>query len=172
VKTLTVKILLQLLFILGICKSTVAQNLDPNLIILQPLIDKSWIGELKPPNGNTSWKTKREFKTVWDGSIIKYSGSTEEINSFAEGFFYWDREEQKIAVLIVNNKGIYQKGFVTIADGIITINGSISFPERKFEFRNTFEITNDGKMIDRWYQNAFGKWQAGHIIEFSGTTDK
>ncbi len=156
-----------LIFILGLHFTVNAQNLDPNLKILAPLLGKSWVGEMKAPDGSAAWKTTHEFKTLWDGAIVKYTGGTAGINSFAEGYFYWDRTEQKIAVLIMNNKGIYQKGFVTLEDGLITIKGTISFPERTFEFKNTFEITADGKMIDRWFQNAFGPWRPGHVIEFT-----
>jgi len=58
---------------------------------------------------------------------------------------------------------------VSIKEGLLSIEGRISFPERTFDFRNTLEITPDGKMIDRWYQNAFGPWLTGHIIEFIST---
>ncbi|MBN2091722.1 hypothetical protein JW964_19060 [candidate division KSB1 bacterium] len=146
-----------------------AQNPDPNLKILAPRLDKSWVGELKAPDGSASWKTTHEFKALWDGTVVKYTGSTSQMNSFAEGYFYWDRAEQKVAVLIINNKGIYQKGLVMLEDSLITIKGTISFPERTFEFKNTFEFTAEGKMIDRWFQNAFGPWRPGHVIEFTET---
>ncbi len=154
-----------LVFVLLFNFSINAQNLDANFKILEPLLGKNWVGELKAPDGSASWKTNREFKALWDGTVIKYTSSTSEINSFAEGYFYWDRTEQKIAVLIVNNKGIYQKGFVTLEDSVITIKGTIAFPERTFEYKNTFEFTTDGKMIDRWFQNAFGPWRPGHVVE-------
>jgi len=76
-----------LIFILGLHFTVNAQNLDQNLKILAPLLGKSWIGELKAPDGSAAWKTTREFKALWDGSVVKYSGSTAEINSFAEGYF-------------------------------------------------------------------------------------
>lgn len=52
-------------------------------------------------------------------------------------------------------------------DSLVVIRGKTSFPERTFDFKNTFQFTPDGQMIDRWYQNAFGEWRAGHVIEFS-----
>ena len=147
--------------------SAIAQTLDENLKILEPLINKEWEGKLKSPDGSQAWQTKHTYTPLWDGTIVKLSEITPERDATSEGYFYWDREEQKIAVLVVNEKGIYKKGFVTEEDGIITINGKISFPERTFDFKNTFEITADGKMIDRWFQNAFGSWMAGHVIEFT-----
>lgn len=144
-----------------------AQKLNENLKILEPMLEKNWQGDLKSPDGLQSWKTYREYKSLWDGAAVKFVTSTPERNSSSEGFFYWDRQEQKIAVIIINDKGIYQKGFAEIEEGLITIRGTISFPEKTFEFKNTFEFTSDGKMTDRWFQNAFGPWMAGHVIEFS-----
>ncbi|MFH1197131.1 MAG: nuclear transport factor 2 family protein [bacterium] len=158
-----------LLIISLFCSGLFAQSLSENLKILEPLLYKQWTGELKSPDGSESWETKHEFKLLWNGETIKFSATTPERNSNAEGFYYYDRQEQKIAVMIINDKGIYQKGYVTLEDGLITVKGTISFPERTFEYKNTFEITSEGKMIDRWYQNAFGPWMAGHVIEFTGS---
>ena len=109
---------------------------------------------------------------MWDGMTVKYSSSTPGNESFSEGYFYWDRGEKKIAVIILNSRGIYNMGFVTIEEGLLTISGTISFPERTFEFRNTFEFREDGKMIDRWFQNAFGSWRPGHVISFESRQSK
>ena len=149
-----------------------AQSLSEELKILEPLINKTWSGELKSPDGSQAWQTIHQFTPLWDGTIVKLSEITHERDATSEGYFYWDREEQKIAILVVNQKGIYKKGFVTEEDGIITINGKISFPERTFDFKNTFEFTVNGKMIDRWFQNAFGSWIAGHVIEFKAVTEE
>ena len=143
-----------------------AQSVNENLKILEPLL-KQWEGELKSPDGSESWQTYYKFTLLWDGNAIKFTGSTPGKNANSEGYYYWDRQEKKIAVMIINEKGIYQKGFVTLEEGFITIKGTISFPERTFEYKNTFEIISEGKMIDRWYQNAFGPWMAGHVIEFT-----
>ncbi len=156
------------LFLVAVLQTqTEAQLVSENLKILEPLLNKTWAGELKSPDGSKSWKTTHEYAALWDGTIVKFTGSTPERNANSEGYFYWDRAEQKIAVLIVNNNGIYNRGFVAVEDSVITIRGTISFPERTFEFKNTFEFTPDGKMIDRWFQNAFGSWMAGHVIEFT-----
>ncbi len=144
-----------------------AQTLNENLSVLEPLLNQKWGGELKSPDGSASWETIHEYKMLWDGTIVKFTGCTPERNSNSEGYFYWDRGEQKVAMLIVNEKGIYQKGFVTVEEGIITIKGTISFPEKTFDFKNTFEFTGEGKMTDRWFQNAFGPWMPGHVIEFT-----
>lgn len=143
-----------------------AQTISDNLKVLEPLLNKTWVGELKAPDGSEAYETTQTYSVLWDGTVVKFTGSTPELNANSEGYFYWDRQEQKVAVIIINNKGIYQKGFVTVEDGKLTSCGTISFPERTFDFKNIFEFTNDGKLIDRWFQNAFGSWMAGHVIKF------
>ena len=73
---------------------------------------------------------------------------------------------KKITIVIVHSSGVFKKGLIEIEDGLLTMEGKISFPDRTFDFKNTFEFCSDGKMIDKWYQNAFGQWMAGHVITF------
>lgn len=99
-KTIGLVILLMLISQLQVS----AQKLNEKLKFLEPLLNKKWVGELKSPDGSASWETIHEYKLLWDGTIIKFAGSTPERNSNSEGYFYWDRDEQKVAMLIVNEK--------------------------------------------------------------------
>lgn len=144
-----------------------ARDLPGNLSILAPLVGKTWTGRMTSPDGRQSWATERRFEVLWDGSAVRFVSSTPEIGASAEGFFYWDREAEKVAVLVVNSRGIHQSGTVTAKDGAITIEGRIVFPERAFGYRNTFTPAEDGKLVDRWFQNAFGDWRPGHVIELT-----
>ena len=146
------------------------QTADDNLKILEPLLNKKWVGELKSPDGSASFQTSQEFTVIGNGSVVKYTEIIRELNSVSEGYLYWDGEEKEVALFIIDGKGVYRKGFVSIEEGLITVKGVINFPERKFDYKNTFEITADGKMIDRWFQNAFGPWRPGHVVE--RTVDK
>ena len=138
---------------------------DP-LKILEPLVNRHWVGEMKSPDGSRTFKTDRNFQIVRDGSAVRYTSSIAEIDSFSEGYFYWDREAQKVAVLVLSSRGVVERGTVSIENGVLTIQGTMAFPGRTFDFKNTFEFTADGKMIDRWFQNASGPWQPGHVVEF------
>jgi rhodanese-related sulfurtransferase len=138
---------------------------DP-LKILEPLVNRHWVGEMKSPDGSRTFKTDRNFQAIRDGSAVRYTASIPEIDSFSEGYFYWDREAQKVAVLVLSSRGVVERGTVSIENGVLTIQGTMAFPERTFDFKNTFEFTADGKMIDRWFQNASGPWQPGHVVEF------
>jgi hypothetical protein len=140
--------------------------LSNQLKILEPLVNKHWVGEMKSPDGSRAFKTGVSFQVVWDGSVVKYEASIPEIGSFSEGYFFFDRETQKAAVFIVSTRGVIERGTVSVENGLLTVLGTMAFPDRTFDFKNTFEFTGDGKMIDRWFQNATGSWQAGHVVEF------
>ena len=96
-----------------------AQTINENLKILEPLLTKTWVGELKSPDGTEAWETKQEYSLLWDGTIVKFTGSTPEINANSERYFYWNRDKEKIIVLILNERGIYQKGFVTLENMVL-----------------------------------------------------
>jgi rhodanese-related sulfurtransferase len=141
-------------------------TLSENLKILEPLVDRHWVGEMKSPDGSRTFKTDQNFQVVWDGSVVRYTGSIPEIDSYSEGHFFWDREAQKVAVVIFSTRGVVRRGTVSVENGVVTVQGKVVFPDRTFDYKNTFEFMPDGKMIDRWFQNAFGPWQPGHVVEF------
>lgn len=145
------------------------QSVDPNLKLLMPILNKKWMGVMRSPDGSASWKTYQEYRPILNGSAVKVTTSIPDIQSYNEGLLFWDRDEKKIALFIINSRGIYTKGFVSADSGKIMMEGVINFPERKFSFKNTFEFASDGTMVDRWFQNAFGDWRPGHVVEFTAT---
>lgn len=140
------------------------QPLSQHLSILTPLVGKTWVGRMTSPDGRQAFTVERTFQPQWDGSVVRFSTSAE-IGSPSEGFYYWDRDAKQVAVFLVNARGVYQRGTVSAAGGIITVEGRISFPDRAFDYRNTFELRPDGTLVDRWFQNAFGDWRPGHVVE-------
>lgn len=150
--------------LLGLPAAAPAQTLSPDLAILAPLAGKTWVGRMTSPDGKQSFAIERTFQVLWDGSVVRFS-TTAEIGSPSEGYYYWDREAKQVAVFILNTRGVLQRGTVSRRDGVITVEGRIVFPDRAFDYRNTFELRPDGTLVDRWFQNAFGDWRPGHVVE-------
>jgi hypothetical protein len=134
--------------------------------ILEPLVGKTWVGEMKSPDGKTVSRISLRYESLWNGAAVKVSRSNPERKSFSEGYYYWDNEGEKIGFFSVNNIGGPVKADVSTEDGKVCLKGSVTINGKTFDFKNTFELLSDGKMIDRWYQNASGTWNAGHVIEF------
>jgi len=142
------------------------QTLNENLKILEPLLCKNWVGDMKSPDGKQSFRVSLSYEPIWNGDAVKFSRSNPERKTFSEGYFYWDVNEKKIVFLSVSNRGGSMKADVCIEDGKITLKGITTLQNITYDYKNTFEFTSDGKMIDRWFQNASGSWDAGHVVEF------
>jgi hypothetical protein len=146
--------------ILALQFSVSGQTLSENLKILEPLLSEKWIGDMKSPDGSQTFKVSLSYEPIWGGEVIKYSRSNPDRNTYQEGYFYWDINEKIIVFFSVNNKGGALKSDVSIEDGKITLRSSATINSKTFDYKNTFEFTPDGKLIDRWFQNASGTWQS------------
>lgn len=144
-------------------------TLAAELKVLEPLVNREWIGEMLSPDGSRRLKTSRRFQVALDGTVVRFFSGTPEIGSSSEGYLYWDRQAKAVAVFVVSSRGVSQSGTVTAEGNVITLQGKISFPERAFDYRNTFEVRPDGTVVDRWFQNAFGPWRPGHVVELTAT---
>jgi hypothetical protein len=149
--------------------SSYGQTLTENLKILEPMLGKNWVGEMKSPDGKTSSTVSLSYEPIWNGEVVKFSRSNPGMKSFLEGYFYWDEDEKKIVFFSVSNRGGAMKADVSLEDGKITLKGDLTIQNKTFQYRNVFEFTSDGKMIDRWFQNASGTWRPGHVVEFVKT---
>ncbi len=150
-----------------------SQTISETLNALEPFLGKTWTGKLKALDGSAELEVIRNYEMIFQGNVIKISKVNYELNNFGEGYFYWNDIKKQIAFFFIENKGVFCEGFVKAENNIITIEGTMTWPKQmnpdikqSYDFRNTFEFTDDDKMIDRWYQNAFGPWQEGHVIMF------
>ncbi len=128
-------------------KKADAANLSDSLMILDPLVNKHWVGELANPQDGRLLEVRRNFQVIWGGAVVKYSSSMREIDSFSEGYFYWDREAQQVALFIVNSRGTAQKGTVSLENGVLTVQrwhiGRYSEEVRTCEHTSRLWINSD-----------------------------
>lgn len=171
VKKIVLTVIICLLPVYSINSQTLAERLSP----IKPFLDKTWKGDLKSPEGEIISVEIRTFESLSDGKIIKAYIRNEGNSNRGEGYFYWDDIAKRIAFFFLESSGVFNTGFVSAENNIITIEGKMTWPaqsnpevKQSYDFKNTFEFTADGKMIDRWYHNAFGPWRPGHVIEFTG----
>ena len=144
--------------------SIYGQELDENLMLLEPFIHQKW--EAKEPRFGEEAKIDRKFEIIEDGKAIKRTESFKVINATAEYFYYWDFEKQEIGVFGIHNNGNYVHGHVKEEDGKILIYGYGTFPDKKLEFRNTYELSEDGRFFDKYYRFEDNEWKSGHSWVF------
>lgn len=162
------------LVMLGLAEATHGQTLDEKLAPLNPLVNKSWEGMMKAPDGSAEWKTVCKYEAIWAGKVVRYTRSTPDRNGHEEGFIYWDDTVKKIAFFSIHSSAVFQQGFVSADKQVITFEGTMTWPapspnpqvKQTYDFKNTFEVSSESRMIDKWFMNAFGPWRPGHVIEF------
>lgn len=145
--------------------SIYGQELDENLKLLEPLTNKIWQSEMEGLSGEGIIVIQREWKPIWGGKAIAYNYKAEKLNVYTEGYLFWDPDKQEIGLFTINNKGRFMQGHVKEEDGKLLFYGYITFPDKKLEFRNIFEFTEDGNILDYWYRFTDGEWKAGHAVE-------
>ncbi len=142
-------------------------SLCDNLKLLEPIVNKKWVGVINSPDGKMQARVVRQFDVVWDGNAIKRTDYCKALNNESEAFIFWDPAEQAAKFFSINSRGIFLNGIVSDDSGKILISGRITFPDTALDYRNTFELTDDGKLLDKWYAFRGGEWKAGHNIELT-----
>jgi hypothetical protein len=151
-------------------------EIDSRFGPLEPLLGKTWVGALKAPDGSAEFRVERRFEAVWEGKVIRCTKINRDLDNSGEGYIFWDAVAKKPAFFFIENSGVFLKGFVSAENKCITIEGRMTWPQanpqgkQSFDFRNTFEITSETEMTDRWFHNAFGPWRPGHEITFEADT--
>jgi hypothetical protein len=154
-----------ILFVLLSAPSISGQVLDEHLKLLAPLINKNWEGDM--PRLGEGAKREVMWKAVWNGKAVKQTTEVKKLQSVTETYFYWNSDKHEIGVFSITSNGNFYHGHAIEEDGKILIYGDIIFPNEKLKFRNTFELTEEGKLIDRWFTFKSGEWRPGHTFELS-----
>jgi hypothetical protein len=156
------------------------REIDPRLEALRPLLVKTWQGTLKSPDGKSESLVVKKFDLLEKGRVIKLTETNRDLDSFGEGFIYWDDASRSIRLFFVQDSGVVLDGTVDVERNVITFHGTMSWPARSpnldvkqsYDFRNTLELLSDTSMRDSWFQNAFGPWRPGHVIDFEAKAVK
>lgn len=143
-----------------------AEALHEKLTFLESLLGQSWQGEFPLPGRNQSLRITQTYETLWNGKVIHYTRSIPDLPFFLEGYIYWDTNEQKVCLMSINSRGNANHGIITLENATITVYGRMTMNGKTYYYRNTFEFDADGKLIDRWFDNASGSWEPGHVVVF------
>ncbi len=144
-----------------------AEGLHEKLAFLQPLLGRPWQGEFPLPDGKRTLPITQVYEPLWGGVVIRYARSIPDFPYFSEGYIYWDVDEQKVCLMSINSRGKADRGVVTLEDGKITVTGRLTMGGKTYDYRNTFEVTAEGRLTDRWFDREPGSWRAGHVVVFA-----
>ena len=153
-----ISVLLSFSFIFG-------QKLDDELLLLAPLTNKNWEGKM--PRFGEGAKRLVRWEVIWDGKAVRQITEIKKINFITETYYFWDPDQQEIGLFSLSSNGSFLRGHVKEDQGKILMYGMATYPESRLKFKNTFELTEDGKLIDRWFTFQEGEWKPGHTFELS-----
>jgi len=142
----------------GQAEVTLRKELD----ILKRLVGKTWICEWKDPSGRQTLHLLRRYEPMHDGKVLRFYQECRELNSQTDGYYYYDPDKKEIAFLSLTNNGNFAVGNVKAEGAKILEYGHVTFPNEKFEFRNTYELTANGELADQFFSFENGEWRAGH----------
>jgi hypothetical protein len=151
-------VLLAGVYALGRNEAALRKELD----ILKPLVGKTWVCEMTDPSGRQSLHMLRRYEAMHDGKILRIHQECTELNSQTDGYYYYDPAKKETAFLALTNNGNFAVGNVKEEGGKILEYGHVTFPDEKLEFRNTYELTSKGDVVDQFFSLENGQWKAGH----------
>lgn len=148
--------------------------IDPHLAFMRPLVGSTWSGTLVSPDGSLRSTVIRTFEVLDGGHVLRATKVNRELHSQGEGFVYWDDVHEQVSFFFIENGGVFLTAKVTGEGKVVTFEGTMTWPappprpdaKQSFEFRNTFELVSETTLRDSWFQNAFGPWLPGHVIDF------
>jgi len=147
--------------------SLLSAELDTQLDLLKPLLDKEWTGGYVGPE-SADFKFTLRFEQILDGQAVRYSREVPDADFSGLTHFYWNPYRQKVCFLSLNNRGIAGEVIVTSEDGNIVLLGQSFRPDQQpTDFRTTWEIDPDGTLRDTFERLENGKWVQGHVQEFT-----
>ena len=163
------KTALTMLVFLNVYSYCFGQNeisLRKELDILNSIVGKTWLCEDKSPDEQKTFHFLLKFESIHNGNTIKRYLECKELNFQSDGYYYYDPDKKEIAMLELGSNGNFSIGNIIEENGVILKYGYTIFPEIKLKFRNTLEITSDGKLIDKWFSFENEEWKAGHSRVF------
>jgi hypothetical protein len=153
------------LVVLGVSTFCFGQDeitLRKELGILKSIIGKTWLCEEKSPDGQRTLHFLLKFESIHNGNSIKRHLECQELNFQSDGFYYYDPDKKEIAMLELGSNGNFSIGNIKEENGAILKYGYTIFPDIKLKFRNTMEMTSEGRLIDKWFSFENEEWKAGH----------
>jgi hypothetical protein len=142
-----------------------AGELDEHLQVLEPLLDKKWVGGFVGAE-SPDIELVLSFEKILDGRAVKYVREADAVDFSSLTHFFWNPSREEISFFSLNNKGIVGEGVVHVADGGIILIGKSHRPDKTTEFKTILEIDPSGTLSDTFQRMEDGKWVQGHLQEF------
>jgi len=144
----------------------VSEGLDEHLLLLQPLMGKTWIGHYDGPS-DSELEHAIHWAPILGGKVVKSTKQVASLDFSMETFYFWDWEKEAVSFLRLTSRGIFSRGTVSVDEGGVTLLGMGIRPNGVSEFKQTFVIRAGGTLEDYFYRKEDGRWEQGHLIKYA-----
>jgi len=145
-----------------------AAEIDPRLAPLQPLVGKTWRGELSPPGAAKPVVDVHRFELALNGRAVRSVHSVNDGEYGGETLFVWDDEKKSIVYTYFTTAGFYTTGTMQPeAEALQSheiVRGTTSGPR---EVKATSRLLPDGRLHVTAAHLKDGRWVDGHEAYYS-----
>ena len=138
-------------------------EIDPRLAPLQPLVGKTWRGELSPPGAARPMVDVQRFELALNGRAVRSVHSVNDGEYGGETLFVWDDEKKSVVYTYFTTGGFYTTGTMQPEAGALQfhelVRGTTSGPR---EVKATSRVLPDGRLHVKSQYLKDGTWADGH----------
>ena len=106
---------------------------------------------------------------IWN-QVVKEIKIVPELGFRMETQYFWDYELKRIRYLSLVNKAMISKGTVLVSENKIEKTGMTFFEGGNEQNRTTYEINENGALIDLFIRKSNQSWIQGHRIVYRAQT--
>jgi hypothetical protein len=144
-----------------------AAELDPRLAPLQPLVGRTWRGELSPPGAAKPVVDVHRFELVLNGRAVRSLHSINDGEYGGETLFVWDDEKKSVVYTYFTTAGFYTTGTLQPEGGALQfheiVRGTTSGVR---EVKSTSRVLPDGRLHVKSRHLKDGQWLDGHEVHY------
>lgn len=109
-----------------------------------------------------------KWESLLDGKVIRQAKKAPEVNFEMETWLFVDQPGHRNAFIQISNRGTVSKGEFAMKDGKLWLEGKTFEGEKMIRhFRQSYEISDSGELVDCFYRFTNDKWTKGHEIHYS-----
>jgi len=145
-----------------------AAEIDKHLAPLQPLVGKTWRGELSPPGAAKPVVDVSRFELALNGRAVRSLHSINDGEYGGETLFVWDDEKKSVVYTYFTTGGFYTTGTMQAgADGLQfheLVRGSTGGVR---EVKSESRVLTDGRLHVKSKHLKDGAWVDGHEVYYT-----
>jgi hypothetical protein len=143
-------------------------EIDPRLAPLQPLVGKTWRGELSAPGAAKSVVDVHRFELALNGRAVRSLHSVNDGEYGGETLFVWDDEKKSVVYTYFTTAGFYTTGTMQLEGGALhsheIVRGATSGVR---EVKATSRVLPDGRLHVKSQLLKDGQWVDGHEVHYT-----